>query len=255
LMSTSSTTSTLSTISSLSSNNTNPNSNSNSNRNNAKPSKNNHSSGQRNTTGSSLKKHLNLLKTNSKKVLLGQSSNHHSSHNTNNSNNDKNTNQSNHANSSTNSINSLSPLNQSKASEFNESAFKLRELQTEIGKYEEKMLSLKKIAEEKQIESAALKYEYRKVQELKDNLLSENAYLKSMLNNQNNANTLMIATSTTTLNYNSPRLNQNNTSNLINKSNNNSISNLSSNSPHCSSTTTSTSNLQIQGKLIFTFAY
>jgi hypothetical protein len=184
------------------------------------------------------------LKTNSKKVLLGQSSSHHSSSN------DKNTNQSNFANSSSNSINSLSPLNQSKASELNESAMKLRELQAEIGKYEEKMLSFKKIAEEKQIESAALKYEYRKVQEVKDSLLSENAYLKSLLSNQNNTNTLMIATSTSTLNYNSPRLSQNNSSNLINKSNNNNISNLSSNSPHCSSTTTSTSNLQIQGKLI-----
>ena len=35
-------------------------------------------------------------------------------------------------------------------------------------KYEEKMISLKQTAEEKQIESAAIKYEFRKVQELKE---------------------------------------------------------------------------------------
>lgn len=43
---------------------------------------------------------------------------------------------------------------------------------------EEKLLSLKKIAEEKQIESAALKFEYRK---MKETLSSENNMLKSYL--------------------------------------------------------------------------
>ena len=54
----------------------------------------------------------------------------------------------------------------------------------EIGKQsklEERVTSLKNLAEEKQIESAALKYEYRKIKELKESLQAENAYLKSLL--------------------------------------------------------------------------
>lgn len=76
-----------------------------------------------------------------------------------------------------------------------ESHTKIKDLQNEIErlsrlydyeigkqvKFEERLLTLKQIAEEKQIESAALKYEYRKVIEHKENLQSENAYLKSLL--------------------------------------------------------------------------
>lgn len=76
-----------------------------------------------------------------------------------------------------------------------ESQTKIKDLQNEIErlsrlydyeigkqvKFEERLLTLKQIAEEKQIESAALKYEYRKVIEHKENLQSENAYLKSLL--------------------------------------------------------------------------
>jgi hypothetical protein len=50
-------------------------------------------------------------------------------------------------------------------------------------KFEEKLFNLKQLAEEKQIESAALKFEYRKIKELKENLLAENSYLKSLLGN------------------------------------------------------------------------
>jgi hypothetical protein len=56
-------------------------------------------------------------------------------------------------------------------------------------KYEEKLASLRQIAEEKQIESAAIKFEYRKIQEVRENLLAENQYLKSLLaKSSNNGN-------------------------------------------------------------------
>jgi hypothetical protein len=48
-------------------------------------------------------------------------------------------------------------------------------------KYDEKIQLYKQMAEEKQIESAALKYEYRKIQEINDNLLTENTYLKNYI--------------------------------------------------------------------------
>jgi hypothetical protein len=54
----------------------------------------------------------------------------------------------------------------------------------EIGnrnKNEERLAGLRQLAEEKQIESAAIKFEFRKVQELKENLLAENQYLKTLL--------------------------------------------------------------------------
>ena len=80
-------------------------------------------------------------------------------------------------------------------------------------KYEEKIQLFKQIAEEKQIESAALKYEYRKMQELKDNLIAENSYLKSFILQPSNtsSNTSPALKSSTMLN--SPRLNNNNNSN------------------------------------------
>ena len=81
-------------------------------------------------------------------------------------------------------------------------------------KYEEKMLSLKQMAEEKQIESAAIKYEFRKIQEAKENLAAENAYLKSLLTNStsqsqkttNASNTNVSLSSSPKSNYNSPRM-------------------------------------------------
>ncbi len=51
--------------------------------------------------------------------------------------------------------------------------------------WEDKALSAKRMAEERQIEAAALKYEYRKVQELKESLLAENAYLKAVIGSGN----------------------------------------------------------------------
>lgn len=56
-----------------------------------------------------------------------------------------------------------------------------RQYEQDIGRKiseEEKVLSFKKIAEEKQIESAALKFEYRK---MKEALSAENSMLKSFL--------------------------------------------------------------------------
>ena len=58
----------------------------------------------------------------------------------------------------------------------------------EIGnrnKYEEKLASLKQMAEEKQIESAAIKFEFRKMQDLREAVIAENQYLKSMMANGN----------------------------------------------------------------------
>ena len=133
------------------------------------------------------------------------------------------------------------------------------------------------MAEEKQIESAAIKFEYRKVQELKESLASENAYLKSLLNNANalqNAannlnnsssalNTAINTSSSPSSNYNSPRvlskssLAANPNTNL----NSNSLA-VSSSSSLCSTTTTplintSNSNLanatQMQGKFVYVF--
>ena len=212
------------------------------------------------TASGTLKKHLNLLKSNSKKVLLGSSS-------ANAANQTKNTlstlnkqqvgklNASKKSNMSSVSSNSSvaqsasnmntsadtissSPVSINSRSSFNtsdtkdakqhysltsklneyenrikllnneinssqrqssESQSRVKELQMEIERlsrlydyeiskhssYEEKMISLKQLAEEKQIESAALKYEYRKVQELKESLLVENNCLKSFLSSIN----------------------------------------------------------------------
>ncbi len=78
---------------------------------------------------------------------------------------------------------------------FAVSSFKLKDLNDEIerlsrlydyekckqNKYEEKIQLYKQMAEEKQIESAALKYEFRKIQEINDTLLTENTYLKNYI--------------------------------------------------------------------------
>lgn len=82
-----------------------------------------------------------------------------------------------------------------------ESQTKIKELQNEIdrlsrlydyeigkqSKFEEKLMSLKQLAEEKQIESAALKFEYRKMKEVKETLQAENAYLKSVISSTSNS--------------------------------------------------------------------
>ena len=182
----------------------------------------------RSTPTNSLKKHLNILKNNSKKVLLGSSSSTNASATSSNSinkqaqlaiksspvlstkasslNSTKSQNQS--VNTSPSQLNTKLHEYETKINELNneinmsqrntsESQGKIKDLQLEIerlsrlydfeinkkSKYEEKILSLKQLAEEKQIESAAIKFEYRKVQELKESLASENAYLKSLLNN------------------------------------------------------------------------
>ncbi len=58
-------------------------------------------------------------------------------------------------------------------------------LKFEVSRREEdedaKLNQFKRIAEEKQIESAALKYEFRKLQEMKENLSAENNLFKSFL--------------------------------------------------------------------------
>jgi hypothetical protein len=287
------------------------------------------------TPTSSLKKHLNILKNNGKKVLLGS---HNNSNNNNNNNLNPNPNGSssstvftnnkpqpltkmtgNSGNSGTSSKSgnggikhqsptslvstspslSTSPSTNIPFSKLQEYEMKITELKNEINtsyqstneykheikdlqmeierlshlynfeltkqtKYEEKMISLKQTAEEKQIESAAIKYEFRKVQELKDNLAAENAYLKSLINNNNNAQhsvqKLSVGSSlmTTSLNnnvstssspkstYNSPRTLNSNLNNVA----------ISSTSSLCSAGSTSlintsmnnlNANLQVQG--------
>lgn len=80
----------------------------------------------------------------------------------------------------------LTDSNQLKIKELNAEIERLSRLYDyEIGKqakYEEKITFFKQIAEERQIESAALKYEFRKIQDLKDSLFAENSYLKSYIN-------------------------------------------------------------------------
>lgn len=193
----------------------------------------------RNTPTNSIKKHLNILKSNSKKVLLGSQSTVIQS-----------TNQTQQLTSlkSSSSINTkTSPTTDNKqhvylAMKLNEYETKIKDLHLEIDssqrysseskqkikdlqleierlsrlydfeiskqlKYEEKMLSLKQMAEEKQIESAALKYEYRKVQEIKDNLIAENNSLKLILNTLQQQSPMNESRhSSPSSNFNSPRL-------------------------------------------------
>jgi hypothetical protein len=84
-------------------------------------------------------------------------------------------------------------------------------------KYEEKIQVFKQMAEEKQIESAALKYEYRKMQELKDNLVAENTYLKSYILHPQvvvgTVNSSSTNASPSPKNVSSPRGNNNNNNN------------------------------------------
>ena len=282
------------------------------------------------TPTSSLKKHLNILKNNGKKVLLG-------SHiNSNNNNNNLNPNPNTSSSSTIFTNNKPQPLTKiatgssgtctssksgngglkhqsptslvstspslstspstnipfSKLQEYemkitelkneintsyqstNEYKHEIKDLQMEIErlshlynfeltkqtKYEEKMISLKQTAEEKQIESAAIKYEFRKVQELKDNLAAENAYLKSLINNNNNAQKLSAGNSlmTTSLNnnvstssspkstYNSPRMLNSNVNNVA-ISSTSSLCSAGSTSLINTSTNNLNANLQVQG--------
>jgi hypothetical protein len=110
-------------------------------------------------------------------------------------------------------------------------------------KYEEKMLNLKQMAEEKQIESAALKYEYRKVQEIKDNLIAENNSLKQFLNSlhhSSSSNLLLNVSRHSSPNNKSPR--------VVHQTNNN--NNSYSTAPSTPVVSTN-NNLQIQGNLTF----
>jgi hypothetical protein len=99
----------------------------------------------------------------------------------------------------------------------NETQLKCHDLQSEIdrlsrlydfeisnrNKYEEKIVNLRALAEEKQIETAAIKFEFRKIQDMKDNLVAENQVLKSMMASASNINGSGSHQVTTFLNYNS----------------------------------------------------
>jgi hypothetical protein len=173
-----------------------------------------------------------------------------------------------------------------------ESRMKIKELQMEIerlsrlydfeiskqSKYEEKMLALKQMAEEKQIESAALKYEYRKVQEIKDNLIAENNSLKSFLNSLNlhhsPSNLLVLPNllnvssnsrhSSPSSSFNSPRVvhisNSVNTTTSItatnnSNNNNNTINNNNTSFSTAPSTPVISNSLQIQGNYSVLYIY
>lgn len=166
------------------------------------------------STGSAIKKHLNLLKSNSKKVLMGSSASPASlparGVNTRLVKTPS-TQLASNINRSSSQSQSSSPVSIEYESKINELANeiknselikqelenKLKDLQSEMerlsrlydfemgqkSRNEENLQNMKKIAEEKQCESAAIKFEYRKIQELKENLLNENSYLKSLLLN------------------------------------------------------------------------
>ena len=230
----------------------------------------------RSTPTNSLKKHLHILKSNSKKVLMV--SNPSTAPSSSSKSTDKSKTEGEFVSSnlsmpqsvseSSSPINSASssPIGQHsllalKINEYemkikelnneidstyrnsNESHAKIRDLQLEIerlsrlydyeigkqSKYEEKMISLKHIAEEKQIESAAIKYEFRKVQEQKETLAAENQYLKSFLNSLNinpqsgTSNNLQVIAMTNSSRhsspssaYNSPRLKNNSSLTSVN---------------------------------------
>ena len=201
---------------------------------------------------SMLKKHLNILKNNGKKVLMGASASTEANKMEKDSHHEKQSSMIASIESSPKSLSSESSMlnshhqqaestrlaendesteslksrmiayeNQIRelTSELNQTAqckVKINDLQLEIerlsrlydyeiskkNKYEEKLQSLKQMAEEKQIESAAIKFEFRKMQELKESLLAEKNYLKTYLNATSTYH------STLTANASSPSSNQ-----------------------------------------------
>ena len=116
----------------------------------------------------------------------------------------------------------LDSVTQMKIKELNSEIERLSRLYdfevSKQSKYEEKIQLFKQMAEEKQIESAALKYEYRKMQELKDNLMAENSYLKTYIMQPQTPTTSTTASASprsTKIIQNSPRLNTSGSSNSI----------------------------------------
>jgi hypothetical protein len=163
------------------------------------------------SAGGTLKKHLNILKTNSKKVLMGSTSTTaatvpsssssgvlskpsvskkpsiaSSSGSPKSLNNMTGSLVSTDTISSKNSSYSLATSNAEHSQQvIDELKQEIDKLKFEVSRREEdedaKLNQFKRIAEEKQIESAALKYEFRKLQEMKENLSAENNLFKSFL--------------------------------------------------------------------------
>jgi hypothetical protein len=166
------------------------------------------------SAGGTLKKHLNILKTNSKKVLMGSTSTTTTTAATvpsssssgvlskpsvskkpsiaSSSGSPKSLNNMTGSLVSTDTISSKNSSYSLATSNAEQSQQVIDELKQEIDKLkfevsrreedeEAKLNQFKRIAEEKQIESAALKYEFRKLQEMKENLSAENNLFKSFL--------------------------------------------------------------------------
>jgi len=163
------------------------------------------------SAGGTLKKHLNILKTSSKKALMGSASSPATIPSscslsggfskpslskkpsiTSSSTSPKSLNNmtasllSADTISSKDSSYSLATSNAEHSQQvIDELRHEIEKLRFELNRYVEdediKLGQFKRIAEEKQIESAALKYEFRKLQDMKENLSAENNLFKSFL--------------------------------------------------------------------------